>query len=76
MSNRDARSVANLATLSFQTPLATPPPPKKANSDKSSDFLDKLSRVSVIAGTAATARDQYARSSFSASALFSERPFS
>ncbi len=39
VSSRDARSVANLATLSldlvfFQTPIA--------NSDKSSHFLDKL----------------------------------
>ncbi len=44
--SRDARSVANLATLSldlvtFQTPLATYFS-KKATSDKSSDFLDKL----------------------------------
>ncbi len=44
--SRDAHSVANLATLSldlvtFQTPLATYFS-KKATSDKSSDFLDKL----------------------------------
>ncbi len=41
VSSRDAHSVANLATLSFQTPLATFFP-KKATGDKSSDFLDKL----------------------------------
>ncbi len=46
---------------------------QKATSDKSSDFLDKLKRVSVIVGTAAMLWDQRARSSFSASALFSER---
>ncbi len=46
MSSRDAHSVANLATLSldlatFQTLLAKINS-KKATSDKSSDFLDKL----------------------------------
>ncbi len=41
MSSRDGHSVANLATLSFQTPLVTYFS-KKATSDKSSDFLDKL----------------------------------
>ncbi len=41
VSSRDVCSGANLATLSFQTTLATFFP-KKATSDKSSDFLDKL----------------------------------
>ncbi len=41
VSSRDARSVANLATLSFHTPQATFFF-KKTTSDKSSDFLDKL----------------------------------
>ncbi len=71
----DACSVANLATLSldlvtFQTLLVTFP--FKATSDKSSDFLDKLKRVSVIVGSTAMVRDQCTRISFSASALFSE----
>ncbi len=62
MSNRDARSVANLVTFK------TPPPSnfffsKKATSDKSIDFLDKLKRVSqsvsVIVGNGArSARTQ------------------
>ncbi len=69
MSSRDALSVDNLVT--FQTPLATFFS-QKVTSDKSSDFLDKLKRVSVIVGTAATARDQHACSSFFASALFNE----
>ncbi len=48
VSSRDARSAANLVTLSldlttFQTPLATFFSSKKATSDKSSDFLKNFS---------------------------------
>ncbi len=66
MSSRDARSVANLAKFSaFVDPIATFSFPQKQL------VTNRVSQsVSVIA---ATAQDQRARISFSASALFSER---
>ncbi len=68
-SNRDACSVVNLAT--FQTPLATCFSPKKRLVTNLATSWTNFSE-SLFVGTAATARDQRAHSSFSASALFSE----
>ncbi len=70
VSSRDARSVAKSVTLSFQTPLATLKKKKKRLVTNLATSWTNFSD-SLVVGSAATARDQHARSSFSA--LFSER---
>ncbi len=69
VSSRDARSVAKSVTLSFQTPLATFFSKKRLVTNLATSWTNFSD--SLVVGSAATARDQHARSSFSA--LFSER---
>ncbi len=77
MSSRHAHSAAHLATLlldlaPFQTSITTFFPKKRLVTNLATSWTNFSESLCDLISTAASARDQCARSSFSASALFSE----